>query len=265
MLGARFLTLAIFLAHACPAHGLTRSLPPRHSSRRALLQNLAPALSLVGLAGVRPASAFENRLPVDEMELKYKTPRTKGPKPTDLGPRAGGGLKPCIDGKPHCFSTSAVTFDDSDLYEADSGPPEEWLVSPFTYQKPLAEAVADLRAAIAAYPPGQSGIDGGGYQTVSDQVSEAGAYTYVQFESRRKGYVDDMEFSLAKGVLNVRTSSRLGYTDAGVNAKRFNWFALRLGSTPGWTAAPIRAKGHAEYFSANGLSEQEALNPKAKL
>ena len=100
MLGARFLTLAIFLAHACPAHGLTRSLPPRHSSRRALLQNLAPALGLVGLAGVRPASAFENRLPVDEMELKYKTPRTKGPKPTDLGPRAGGGLKPCIDGKP---------------------------------------------------------------------------------------------------------------------------------------------------------------------
>jgi hypothetical protein len=259
--------LGIFLAQVCPAHGVTRLLPPKHSgsggSRRALLQNLGPAL--VGLAGVRPASAFENRLPVDEMELKYKTPRTKGPKPTDLGPRAGGGLKGCIDGKPHCFSTSAVTFDDSDLYEADSGPPEEWLVPPFTYQKPLAEAVADLRASIDAYPPGQSGIDGGGYQTVGDQVSEAGAYIYVQFESRRKGYVDDMEFNLAKGVLNVRTSSRLGYTDMGVNAKRFNWFALRLGSTPGWTAPPIRAKGHAEYFSVNGLSEQEALNPKAKL
>ena len=66
-------------------------------------------------------------------------------------------------------------------------------------------------------------------------------------------------------MLNVRTSSRLGYTDAGVNAKRFNWFALRLGSTSGWTAAPIRAKGHAQYFSVNGLSEQDALNPKAKL
>ena len=269
MLGApRFLTLATLLSHVCPVHGLTRPLLPscgNSGSRRALLQNLVPALGLVGLAGVRPASAFENRLPVDEMESKYKTPRTKGPKPTDLGPRAAGGLKPCIDGKPHCFSTSAVTFDDSDLYEADSGPPEEWLVSPFSYQKPLAEAVADLRAAIAAYPPGQSGIDGGGYQTVSDQVSEAGAYIYVQFESRRKGYVDDMEFNLAKGVLNVRTSSRLGYTDSGVNAKRFNWFALRLGSTPGWTAAPIGAKGHAEYFSVNGLSEQEALDPNAKL
>ena len=168
--------LAIFLAHAC--HGLAGSLPPRHSSsgacngcgslhsRRALLQNLVPAFGLVSLAGVWPASAFENRLPVDEMELKYKTPRTPGPKPTDLGPRPGGGLKPCLDGKPHCFSTTAVTFDDSDLYEADSGPPEEWLVSPFTYQKPLADAAADVRAAIGAYPPGQSGIDGGGYKTV---------------------------------------------------------------------------------------------------
>ena len=74
-----------------------------------------------------------------------------------------------------------------------------------------------------------------------------------------------MEFNLAKGVCHVRTSSRLGYTDSGVNIKRFNWFASRLGSSPGWTAAPIGAKGHAEYFSVNGLSEQDALNPKAKL
>ena len=171
-------------AHRFVILGLAQSVPPRHSSlgaysgsggsRRALLQNLVPALGLVGLC-VPPASAFENRLPVDEMELKYKTPRTKGPKPTDLGPRAGGGLKPCLDGKPHCFSTTAVTFDDSDLYEADSGPPEEWLVSPFTYQKPLAEAVADVRSAIGAYPPGQRGIDGGGSQTVRDTTRHARA------------------------------------------------------------------------------------------
>ena len=72
---------------------------------------------------------------------------------------------------------------------------------------------------------------------MSDKVSETGAYIYVQFESRRKGYIDDMEFNLAKGVCHVRTSSRLGYTDSGVNAKRFNWFALRLGSTDRIAAA----------------------------
>ena len=94
-----------------------------------------------------------------------------------------------------------------------------------------------------------------------------------------------MEFSLAKGTLNVRTSSRLGYlgtllktsniglhpsrrsaadmrrhapglgADMGVNAKRFNWFAARLGSTAGWTTALIRFKGHEQYFSLNGVTE----------
>ena len=37
-----------------------------------------------------------------------------------------------------------------------------------------------------------------------------------------EGYVDDVEFALADGVANMRTSSRLGYLDLGVNAKRFN-------------------------------------------
>ena len=87
---------ALVLAHSSLSsccHGLTPSLPPR-CSRRALL---APALTLA--AGL-PACAFENRLPPDELELKYKTPRTPGPKPTDIGPRPGGGLKACVDGKP---------------------------------------------------------------------------------------------------------------------------------------------------------------------
>jgi hypothetical protein len=41
----------------------------------------------------------------------------------------------------------------------------------------------------------------------------------------------------------------------GVNAKRFNWFAARLGSTAGWTTALIRLKGHEQYFSLNGVTE----------
>ena len=45
------------------------------------------------------------------------------------------------------------------------------------------------------------------------------AYLYVQFESRRRGYIDDVEFLLADGTMQLRTSSRLGYLDLGVNAK----------------------------------------------
>ena len=68
---------------------------------------------LTPLAGA--AHAFENRLPPDEIELKYKSPRNPGPKPTDLGPRNGNQLKPCTDGKPHCFSSSQERFEDDDL------------------------------------------------------------------------------------------------------------------------------------------------------
>ena len=89
--------------------------------------------------------------------LKYPSPKTPGPKPGDIGPRDGGALKPCIDGKPHCFSSSAENFDD----EFNNGElPEDWLVDPFRFDKSAAEAMADLKDAVAAYPPGQRGIDG---------------------------------------------------------------------------------------------------------
>ena len=84
---------------------LTATSPPttRGTPRRALLRSaaaLAPLLLSTLLPLPPPAWAFENRLPPDEVELKYKSPRTAGPKPTDLGPQPNGGLKPCVDGKP---------------------------------------------------------------------------------------------------------------------------------------------------------------------
>jgi len=205
------------------------------------------------------AGAFENRLPPDELELKYKSPRTPGPKPTDLGPRKGYALKPCIDGKPHCFSTSPEEFEDNDLFNTDSGQAAEWLVTPFTYTKSLADAFEDLKGAIAIYPPGQRGIDGGGFKLITETATTNGAYLYVQFESLRKGYVDDMEFALSNGILNIRTSSRLGYLDLGVNAKRFNWFAQRLGQLNGWKTTPILSQAHEEYFALNRVSNKDML------
>ena len=108
---------------------------------------------------------------------------------------------------------------------------------------------------ISSYPPGQRGVDGGGWKIVSEEMSADNAYTYVQFESRRKGYVDDVEFALAKGVCNVRTSSRLGYLDLGVNAKRWNYFADALGSVSGWKTTPLLSRGHEEYFSLNRVTD----------
>ena len=161
-----------------------------------------PATALPAL----PALAFENRLPPDEVELKYKSPRSPGPKPTDIGAREDGGLKPCLDGKPHCFSSTPEYIEDNDLFNADTGASTEWLVRPFKYDKPMAAALLDLKTAIASYPPGQNGIDGGGFKLITENTKADRAYLYVQFESLRRGYIDDMEFSLKDGVVQVRTS-----------------------------------------------------------
>lgn len=236
------------------------------ASRRAALQSLAPVLlaALATPTTIQKAVAFENALPPDELALKYKTPKTPGPKPLDLGPRAGNALKSCTDGKPHCFSSSPEVYEDADLFNAGELA-EGWLVPPFKFNKPLAEAASDVRAAIAAYPPGQRGVDGGGFKVIKEQVTSEGAYYYVQFESLRKGYIDDMEFALGpNGVCNTRTSSRLGYLDYGVNAKRFQFFAERLGQTSGWTTVPLSSKGHEEYFAQNQISDKDVRLAGAK-
>jgi hypothetical protein len=100
-------------------------------------------------------------------QLKYKTPRTPGPRPNDIGPRNGNALKPCTDGKPHCFSSTPETFDE--LFNADEGTTDEWYVEPFKYNKPLAEAMADVQAAVAAYPPGQRGSTRAAPRTAAPQ------------------------------------------------------------------------------------------------
>jgi len=223
--------------------------------RRAAVASLLAA----AVTPSHPACAFENRLPQDELELKYKSPRTAGPKPTAIGIRPGGTLQPCTDGKPHCFSSSPEVFEDNDLYNADYGTTEGWLVAPFKFDKSLSEALEDVKTVVAGYPPGQRGIDGGGFKLITASAANDEAYVYVQFESRRRGYVDDFEMALKGGVAHVRTSSRLGYLDIGVNAKRWNYFADELGKVSGWKTTPVRSKGHEEYFSLNRVSDQDML------
>lgn len=53
-------------------------------------------------------------------------------------------------------------------------------------------------------------------------VSEEGNYLYAEFTSRLMGFVDDVEFLAdpATNVTQVRSASRLGKSDLGVNRKR---------------------------------------------
>lgn len=55
-------------------------------------------------------------------------------------------------------------------------------------------------------------------------------YLYVQFTSRLMKYVDDAEFWFdpATGVIQVRSSSRLGSSDLGVNRERIEFIRKKL-------------------------------------
>lgn len=67
------------------------------------------------------------------------------------------------------------------------------------------------------------------------------------------GYYDDVEFAAvdgADGAIQVRSSSRVGYLDFGVNAKRLNWIAKQL-QAKGWEAEGVNFDTHQFYVLEN--------------
>ena len=55
-------------------------------------------------------------------------------------------------------------------------------------------------------------------------------YVYAEYESALMGFVDDVEFYFEPGasVIQLRSASRLGYSDLGVNRKRIDDVRARL-------------------------------------
>lgn len=109
--------------------------------------------------------------------------------PKDLGVRAGR-LAPCKR-TPNCVSSQADAAD------------REHYIAPLAF----AGTIADLRRAIQTLPR----------VTV---IREAPDYLYAEFRTPLLRYVDDVEFLKAGGVVHVRSASRLGRSDFGVNRRR---------------------------------------------
>ena len=72
-----------------------------------------------------------------------------------------------------------------------------------------------------------TGMDGG------EVVKREPGYLYAQFTTRLMKYVDDAEFWFdpVEGVIQVRSASRLGSGDFGVNRKRIEFIRRELGSS----------------------------------
>lgn len=82
-------------------------------------------------------------------------------------------------------------------------------MQPLSWSGDLAQAKARLRQAVLA----------AGDATF---VVEGDTYWHLEFRSRLFRFVDDVEFlfDLERKVIHVRSASRVGYSDLGVNRKR---------------------------------------------
>ena len=103
-------------------------------------------------------------------------------------------LTPCPD-SPNCVSSQ--------------GSDSAYTVEPLTYDSEAEKIIADLKVVV-------------GSMKGATIVSESAAYLHVEFQSDVFRFIDDVEFmvdDMAK-VVHVRSASRVGYYDFGVNRKR---------------------------------------------
>mmetsp|Transcript_13189 Transcript_13189/g.18909 ORF Transcript_13189/g.18909 Transcript_13189/m.18909 type:complete len:210 (-) Transcript_13189:1688-2317(-) len=106
------------------------------------------------------------------------------------------------------------------------------------------EAAKTLREVIQAYPQqGQDGVDCNGWEIVMDDLENSGK-ARVEYKScigffaklinGGKPFIDDLKLEVEEsGLVQVRSSSRVGDSDFGVNKKRVDYLGSAL-KAKGW-------------------------------
>jgi uncharacterized protein (DUF1499 family) len=100
--------------------------------------------------------------------------------------------------------------------QAEPGDAQRY-VAPIAFRGNAVDAIAAARKA----------VEGMRRSTV---VRHEGNYLHAEFSSKLMGFVDDVEFTCDEGagVLHVRSASRLGRRDFGVNRKRVEALRARI-------------------------------------
>ena len=116
-----------------------------------------------------------------------------GKRPGNLGVSSGQ-LQPC-PGSPNCVLSQSTD--------------EEHKIDPLALESSPPEALAKLKEIILEM--GRTSI-----------IEETDNYLYAEFKSATMGFVDDVEFYIdaENKAIHVRSASRIGYGDLGVNRKR---------------------------------------------
>lgn len=168
-------------------------------SRRGRLRRVIRAL---GLASVLLLAALALHLALEPENTVFSWKR-----PQDLG-ATDGRLAPCRR-SPNCVSSQAPAAD------------AEHSISPIAFAGNTPEAMAAARAALAQVRGARV-------------IREEGPYLYAEVRSRLLGFVDDVEllFDAASGAFQVRSASRLGRRDYGVNRARVEKLRRLIGAAP---------------------------------
>ncbi len=129
-----------------------------------------------------------------------------GTMPADLGVRDGR-LKACPD-SPNCVNSQAT----------DAG----HAIAPLAFKGDATAAMRALAKIVAAEPG-------------ATIIAERDDYLQATFATPTMGFVDDVEFfaDAKRNLIDVRSASRLGHSDLGVNRKRIEDLRQALAATLG--------------------------------
>ncbi len=131
-----------------------------------------------------------------------------GTKPDNLGVNSGK-LAACPN-SPNCVSSQSPTSD------------ETHFIQPLKYSSATEKALADLKKVIES-------------EDRTKIINESSDYLYAEFKSALMGFVDDVEFYIdsSTNTIHVRSASRLGQSDLGVNRKRIEIIRTKFNQMQG--------------------------------
>ncbi|WP_375509827.1 DUF1499 domain-containing protein [uncultured Nostoc sp.] len=124
-----------------------------------------------------------------------------GKRPNNLG-ISNGKLASCPN-SPNCVSSQSTDATHK--------------ITPLTFTSTTEQAISNLKQIIESLPR-------------TKIITENQDYLYAEFKSALLGFVDDVEFylDLNANVIQVRSASRLGQSDLGVNRQRIETIRSKL-------------------------------------
>jgi uncharacterized protein (DUF1499 family) len=163
---------------------------------------ICTAFLVLSAWGFAPASASAYPL-IQPPQTTMAILSFPGTRPSNLGVQ-NGQLAACPN-TPNCVSSQAPAAD------------KEHSVAPIAYVGEGKVAIAKLKAIVE-----------GSERTKIIQADDN--YLYAEFASKLMGFVDDVEFYAddSAKVIHVRSASRLGQSDLGVNRKRVEEIRSKL-------------------------------------